>query len=74
MNVGDSCHLPDLALGYSWDSISGSCPWKEGGQEGGRQLDQGLQPPYKVLVPFWPPGLSCLPSWGGGSFRAGAGA
>lgn len=38
------------------------------GRRRGRQLDQGLQPPHKVLVSFWPVGLWCMTSWGGRSF------
>lgn len=36
MNVGTSCHLPYLALECSWRNISGSCLWKDGGQEEGQ--------------------------------------
>lgn len=36
MNVAIPFHLPYLALGCSWHSISGSCPWKDGGQEEGQ--------------------------------------
>lgn len=52
MNVATSCHLLYLALGCSWDSISGSCPWQDRGQEEGQAARPGLQPPYKVLGPF----------------------
>lgn len=56
MNVGDSCHLPYLALGYSWDSISGSCPWKEGGQEEGQAARPGPAAPIQGVGTILAPG------------------